>query len=196
LNAAYRNITAHRCSRLQCGCHWLQKKSRAWWKALLSYALMCDAAGSRNEIGGLGSSHTAPCGAAVPARPPTRSSETTHPHGAPQWVRRATRRSTSVVVQRAPFFLRSPQLDPVNPIHCYKICTAHLLIRPLRRRIVLLHSRPNFQPLSLSFPNFSSAALLSRPDYTAQEAAEVASQRYKCNTERFNRYAVTREDPS
>src|SRR6267154_5009374 len=52
------------------------------------------------ESGGLGSSHTTPCGAAVPARPPTRSSETTHLNCASQWVRRATGRGTSVVVQR------------------------------------------------------------------------------------------------
>jgi hypothetical protein len=48
----------------------------------------------------LGSSHTAPCGAAVPARPPTRSSDITHLHWGPQWVARATRRGTRVVVQR------------------------------------------------------------------------------------------------
>jgi hypothetical protein len=59
--------------------------------------------GKQKKIGGLGSSHTAPCGAAVPARPPTRSSETTHLHCAPQWVRRATGRGTRVVVQTAIF---------------------------------------------------------------------------------------------
>jgi hypothetical protein len=53
-----------------------------------------------DRIGGLGSSHTTPCGAAVPARPPTRSSETTHVGCKPQWVTRATRRGTRVVVQR------------------------------------------------------------------------------------------------
>ena len=53
-----------------------------------------------DRIGGLGSSHTTPCGAAVPARPPTRSSETTHLYCEPQWVTRATWRSTRVVVQR------------------------------------------------------------------------------------------------
>ena len=52
------------------------------------------------RIGGLGSSHTTPCGAAVPARPPTRSSETTHLRCGPQWVTRATGRGTRVVVQR------------------------------------------------------------------------------------------------
>jgi hypothetical protein len=55
---------------------------------------------SRKKSGGLGSSHTAPCGAAVPARPPTRSSDITHLHWGPQWVARATRRGTRVVVQR------------------------------------------------------------------------------------------------
>ena len=53
-----------------------------------------------DRIGGLGSSHTTPCGAAVPARPPTRSSETTRQRCKPQWVTRATRRGTRVVVQR------------------------------------------------------------------------------------------------
>ena len=52
------------------------------------------------RIGGLGSSHTTPCGAAVPARPPTRSSETTHVRCGPQWVTRATGQGTRVVVQR------------------------------------------------------------------------------------------------
>src|SRR6202521_5300642 len=51
------------------------------------------------KTGGLGSSHTTPCGAAVPARPPTRSSETTQLSCEPQWVRRATEQSTGVVVQ-------------------------------------------------------------------------------------------------
>jgi len=53
-----------------------------------------------DRIGGLGSSHTTPCGAAVPARPPTRSSETTHLCCEPQWVTRAMGRGTRVVVQR------------------------------------------------------------------------------------------------
>src|SRR6202158_4700557 len=52
-----------------------------------------------NKTGGLGSSHTTPCGAAVPARPPTRSSETTQLSCEPQWVRRATEQGTRVVVQ-------------------------------------------------------------------------------------------------
>src|SRR3989449_7204864 len=65
---------------------------RALWSVLLREA--------EKEIGGLGSSHTTPCGAAVPARPPTRSSETTHLYCEPQWVARATGRGTRVVVQR------------------------------------------------------------------------------------------------
>ncbi len=59
--------------------------------------------GKQKKSGGLGNSHTAPCGAAVPARPPTRSSETTHLHCRPQWVSGATRRGTWVVVQTALF---------------------------------------------------------------------------------------------
>ena len=59
--------------------------------------------GREAERGGLGSSHTAPRGAAVPARPPTRSSETKDPLLGPQWVRRATGQGTAVVVQNAQF---------------------------------------------------------------------------------------------
>ena len=58
---------------------------------------------AEKESGGLGSSHTTPCGAAVPARPPTRSSETTHLCRRPQWVSGATRRGTRVVVHPAYF---------------------------------------------------------------------------------------------
>jgi hypothetical protein len=66
---------------------------------------------AENETSGLGSSHTTPCGAAVPARPPTRPSNTTHLHCAPQWVSRATRRGTRVVVQRATFSSRQRSLN-------------------------------------------------------------------------------------
>ena len=55
-----------------------------------------DAEVSRIKSSGLGSSHTTPCGAAVPARPPTRSSETTHLSRGPQWDSGATRRGTWV----------------------------------------------------------------------------------------------------
>ena len=50
--------------------------------------------------GGLGSSHTTPFGAAVPARPPTRSSDSKDSFLLPQWVAGATKRGTQVVVQR------------------------------------------------------------------------------------------------
>ncbi len=65
----------------------------------------------READGGLGSSHTTPCGAAVPARPPTRSSETTHLYCEPQWVARATGRGTRVVVQRG-YLWPKPKLLP------------------------------------------------------------------------------------
>jgi len=53
---------------------------------------------SAKEIGGLGSSHTTPCGAAVPARPPTRSLETTDADCVSQWAARANLQSTRVLV--------------------------------------------------------------------------------------------------
>src|SRR2546428_1602182 len=71
---------------------------RALWSVLLREA--------EKEIGGVGSSHTAPFGAGGPARPPTRSSETTPPPFTPQSGPRATRRGTSVGVQKALFFCR------------------------------------------------------------------------------------------
>src|ERR1700692_441033 len=52
----------------------------------------------RKESGGLGSSHTTPCGAAVPARPPTRSSHITGCFCPRQWATGATNRGTRVVV--------------------------------------------------------------------------------------------------
>ena len=52
----------------------------------------------REELGGLGSSHTTPCGAAVPARPPTRSLHITSRFRARQWATGATNRGTRVVV--------------------------------------------------------------------------------------------------
>src|ERR1700758_39459 len=54
----------------------------------------------REELGGLGSSHTTPFEAAVPARPPTRSLNTTYRDRAPQWATGATKRGTQVVVLR------------------------------------------------------------------------------------------------
>jgi hypothetical protein len=52
----------------------------------------------RKESGGLGSSHTTPCGAAVPARPPTRSQHITGPGCLAQWAARLINWSTRVVV--------------------------------------------------------------------------------------------------
>ena len=76
-------------------------------QALLPNALNCvTRRETENETSGLGSSHTTPCGAAVPARPPTRPEDTTHLDCVAQWVSRATRRGTRVVVQRAPFSRR------------------------------------------------------------------------------------------
>src|ERR1700692_2451353 len=52
----------------------------------------------RKESGGLGSSHTTPCGAAVPARPPTRSQHITGSPCLAQWTARLINWSTRVVV--------------------------------------------------------------------------------------------------
>ena len=60
----------------------------------------------REELGGLGSSHTTPFRAAVPARPPTRSSHTKGRVCAPQWATGATKRGTRVVVL-APYAVTS-----------------------------------------------------------------------------------------
>jgi hypothetical protein len=66
--------------------------------------------GSRS--GGLGSSHTTPCGAAVPARPPTRSSETRDRSSGPQWVSGAMKEGTGVVVQRGYLWPKAKLLPP------------------------------------------------------------------------------------
>src|ERR1700730_11008580 len=52
----------------------------------------------RKESGGVGSSHTTPCGAAVPARPPTRSPHIREPRCVAQWAAGHIKRSTRVVV--------------------------------------------------------------------------------------------------
>src|ERR1700720_4468194 len=61
----------------------------------------------REEFGGLGSSHTTPCGAVVPARPPTRSSDITGRVCAAQWAGGATQRGTRVVVLGLYSFFRT-----------------------------------------------------------------------------------------
>src|SRR5258708_8417563 len=73
--------------------------------------------GKQKKSGGLGNSHTAPCGAAVPARPPTRSSETTHLHCRPQWVSGPTRRGPWVLVPPPPFSTHSPLTNHTNSSH-------------------------------------------------------------------------------
>src|SRR5215467_14967647 len=57
----------------------------------------------REETGGLGSSHTVPFGAAVPARPPTRSWQVTRRLCFAQWVGGASVQGTQVVVQGSHF---------------------------------------------------------------------------------------------
>src|SRR5277367_1606868 len=60
------------------------------------------------KSGGLGSSHTTPCGAAVPARPPTRSSDISGSRQFAQWATRLIPSGTRVVVQ--PSYRFSPAL--------------------------------------------------------------------------------------
>jgi hypothetical protein len=81
----------------------------------------------REELGGLGSSHTTPCGAAVPARPPTRSSHITDPACTAQWARGATRRGTAVVVLVRYQSLRSGPRKPLiyNSLGRIKLGAAH-----------------------------------------------------------------------
>jgi hypothetical protein len=94
--------------------------------ALLPVGLKCR--GKQKKIGGLGSSHTAPCGAAVPARPPTRSSETTHLDCTSQWVPRATRRSTWVVVQKSLFSNTNWRHKIIKSFYFYKLDIGRVLI--------------------------------------------------------------------
>jgi hypothetical protein len=54
--------------------------------------------GAKRRIGGLGSSHTAPYGAAVPARPPTRCSYPKVTAEKAQWSKGANLQGTRVVV--------------------------------------------------------------------------------------------------
>ncbi len=50
------------------------------------------------EFGGLGSSHTAPCGTAVPARPPTHWPHARESSEKPQWPNGPTKWGTGVLV--------------------------------------------------------------------------------------------------
>ena len=121
--------------------------------ALLPVGLKCR--GKQKEIGGLGSSHTAPCGAAVPARPPTRSSETTHLDCTSQWVPRATRRSTWVVVQKSLFSGINWRHKIIKSFHFYKLGIGRVLIRG--------SSRPNSTtPGRTEFGAFRALLALNR----------------------------------
>src|SRR5215472_19248141 len=84
--------------------------------------------GRQGGIGGLGSSHTVPFGAAVPARPPTRPSHVTRAVGVAQWFGRASVQGTGVVVQGGHFgnlaiYLNGPELLSTSVIRrTTKIC--------------------------------------------------------------------------
>jgi hypothetical protein len=73
------NISAACLGKMQGEVRWTQIKREDRGPARPPKHSEFHSLGSRKESGGLGSSHTTPCGAAVPARPPTRSSETTRP---------------------------------------------------------------------------------------------------------------------
>jgi hypothetical protein len=104
---------------MQCEYRWVQKKRRAGCRPSSRTRWFVMQREANEESGGLGSSHTAPCGAAVPARPPTRSSETTHLHCTSQWVRRATRQGTRVVVQTSLFSNSAKRTTRAKSFHCY-----------------------------------------------------------------------------
>ena len=110
------------------------------------------------KTGGLGSSHTAPCGTAVPARPPTRSSETTHLDCTPQWVPRATRRGTTVVVQSAPFSLFSEVQNFSKAFNYCKLRTR----RPANSPPATMNSTTPVPPQSSAFGAPTSTASLSQ----------------------------------
>ena len=57
----------------------------------------------KGRVGGLGSSHTAPFGAAVPARPPTRSWHVTRASCSAQWFAGAIVQGTRVLVPGTSF---------------------------------------------------------------------------------------------
>jgi hypothetical protein len=65
----------------------------------MTWAFRGGQAGGKSGITGLGSSHTAPFRAAVPARPPTRTWHNTRAAGVTQWSAGARVQSTGVVVQ-------------------------------------------------------------------------------------------------
>ena len=109
------------------------------------------------KTGGLGSSHTAPCGTAVPARPPTRSSETTHLDCTPQWVPRATRRGTTVVVQSAPFSLFSEVQNFSKAFNYCKLRTR----RPANSPPATMNSTTPVPPQSSAFGAPTSTASFS-----------------------------------
>src|SRR5207302_8102039 len=67
----YGNISACGWFRMPGRYRRVQNRRRAQVQALLPNALLC-LREAENATSGLGSSHTTPCGAAVPARPPTR----------------------------------------------------------------------------------------------------------------------------
>src|SRR5271168_3031750 len=88
----------------------------------------CISRGKKN--GGLGSSHTAPCGAAVPARPPTRSSDLTRPHPSSPWAARLIPPGTRVVVHLAPLTPNSQYSSPAECAAALASCRCRTSVRP------------------------------------------------------------------
>jgi hypothetical protein len=85
--------------------------------------------GSLLKLGGLGSSHTTPCGAVVPARPPTRSSHTTGRVCAAQWARGATEHGTRVLVLELYSFFRTGAIYVADNA---RVTSHQLPLTPLR----------------------------------------------------------------
>lgn len=149
----------------------MQERRQGHKSASLSRAMSFEIEGkSEEETGGLGSSHTTPCGAAVPARPPTRSSDTTGwPRGS-QWVRRATGQGTAVVVQRS-YSLRELKVSVyVKYFNINRI--QDLLEKPLPQSFRIVLTRTSF---SRGRPMVWSAAIeLPKPSRPAIDASSVA----------------------
>ena len=126
------------------------------------------------ETSGLGSSHTAPRGAAVPARPPTRTSDIKDQVCMPQWVSRATWQGTRVVVQLG--YFAAP--DTPEKAQDFRVSLGFSSRCELSSqggqfagiRKVLLNSRKN---------RFAFLTILSRAVHTTEESAEVSGESHE-----------------
>jgi hypothetical protein len=96
------------------------------------------------QIGGLGSSHTVPFGAAVPARPPTRPCHVTRGLCGQQWFGRARVQGTRVVVRSVYFSECRPHRGTLLTHFLSARCRGLVkYFRSCRKLIVLPWSRGN-----------------------------------------------------